>query len=332
LKKGNRIVCFSLLVSITLYASEVYAKGKLLDRIRDRIEKKRSQCTGLKEDRERMPGDYDYSLKHNGKKRTYKLHVPRSYSGRPTALILAFHGGMGSAEVMSKYYGLREKSDRQGFIVAFPNGASRLPTGKFATWNAGNCCGYAVESQSDDVGFIKAVIDDIKNKVNVNKVFATGMSNGGMLSYRLACDMSDTFSAIAAISGTDNYDECNPTKPISIMHIHSLQDSHVLYKGGCGPDCLVGGETEFVSVPKTIAKWVNINQCNKSPRRVFQNENAFCDEYSGCKSNVTVKVCTTRDGGHSWAGAKKVPNPLEKNSPSQSINATDEIWKFFKNQ
>ncbi|MFH1133278.1 MAG: PHB depolymerase family esterase [Nanoarchaeota archaeon] len=276
------------------------------------------------------PGDYRFEIAHDDSTRYYLLHVPPSIQGEPAPLVLAFHGGMGTAEMMSQYYGWKEKSDEEGFIVAFPNGASRYATGKLATWNAGGCCGYAVDSKSDDVSFVKAVIDDIKKKASISKVFSTGMSNGGMLSYRLACDLSDTFSAIAAVSGTDNYDVCNPKSPLSIMHIHSLQDRHVLYEGGCGPDCMVGGETEFVSVPDTITRWVERNHCSKTPERVFENENGYCDLYSGCTNNVKVKVCTTKDGGHSWPGTPQAPNPLEKTTPSQAISATDEIWDFFQ--
>lgn len=226
---------------------------------------------------------------------------------------------------------MKQKSDKEGFVVAFPNGASRLPSGKIATWNAGNCCGYAVESNGDDVGFVKAVIEDIKKNFNIGKIFATGMSNGGMLSHRLACEMSDTFTAIAAVAGTNNFDGCNPSKPISIMHIHGLEDQHVLFNGGCGPDCMIKSETEFTSVPDTISGWVKRNNCNKDPQRVLDKENAYCDLYTGCDNNVQVKLCVAKDGGHSWPGTEKAPNPLEKSKPSQAILATDEIWDFFKN-
>ena len=277
-------------------------------------------------------GDYDFSLQYDGSVRKYLVHIPKSYDkNKTTPLILAFHGGMGTAEIMAENYDLIPKSDKEGFIVAFPNGASKFPSGKFATWNAGNCCGYAIKSDSDDVGFVKAIIEDIKKKVNISKIFATGMSNGGMLSYRLACEMSDTFAAIAAVSGTDNYNGCNPKQPISIMHIHGLKDDHVLFYGGCGPACVVGPETEFVSVPDTISRWVNRNNCNVNPQRVVVNENTYYDLYSKCDGDVQVKLYVVEDGGHSWPGAKKAPNPLEKSASSQAISATDEIWNFFKN-
>jgi polyhydroxybutyrate depolymerase len=281
------------------------------------------------------PGDYDFSLVHDGLERKYLVHVPIAYKkSNPVPFVLAFHGGMGDDDIMAQYYGWIPKSDKEGFIIAFPNGVSRLPSGKLATWNAGNCCGYAVESNSDDVGFVKAVISDIDNKFNIDnaKIYATGMSNGGMMSYRLACEMSDTFAAIASVAGTDNYNGCNPKKPISIMHIHGLKDDHVLFYGGCGPACRVGSETEFVSVPDTISKWVDRNNCDKNPQSVVVDENAHYDLYSKCDGGTQVKVYVIKDGGHSWPGTEKAPNPLEKSMPSQAISATDEIWKFFTDQ
>ena len=275
-------------------------------------------------------GDYDYTIKVGNMDRRYLLHVPANYEQkRNNSLILAFHGGLGSAEMMSENYGWKEKSDEEGFIVAFPNGASRLPSGKLATWNAGNCCGYAAESQSADTDFVKAMISDIKSKIGIKNIFATGMSNGGMFAHRLACEMSDTFSAIAAVSGTNNFDDCNPQKPISILHIHGFKDDHVLFNGGCGPKCIVGSETQFVSVPKTIDDWVVKDGCDKTSERTELNSSAYCDLYTGCANNTQVKLCVAKDGGHSWPGTNKEPNPLEKSTPSQAINATNEIWNFF---
>lgn len=276
------------------------------------------------------PGDYRFDLPWNGTPRYYLLHVPPTYHGGQTPLILAFHGGLGSAETMAENYGWKPKADTEGFLVAFPNGASRLSSGKLATWNAGSCCGYAVESGSDDVGFTKTVIADIRTKADIGEVYAAGMSNGGMFAHRLGCEMPDTFTAIAAVAGTNNFAGCNPRKPVSVLHIHGLEDQHVLFYGGCGPECIAKSETEFVSVPDTISGWVARDNCNRTPQRVLETQNASCDLYTGCDENVTVKLCIAEDGGHSWPGAATVPNPLERSTPpSQAFSATDMIWDFF---
>ena len=278
------------------------------------------------------PGDYKHSLKQGKIERYYLLHIPQNHKeDNQTKLVLVFHGGMGNAEHMRDNYDWIEKSEKEGFIVAFPNGYSRFESGAIGTWNAGRCCGFAAKENSNDVEFVKMIIEDIQKKTSIDKIFATGMSNGGMLSHRLACEIPSVFTAVAAVAGTNNYDNCNPNKPISVMNIHGLLDDHVLYEGGCGPKCILHNETEFTSVPKTLSDWVNRNNCSNNPERVFENKNGYCDLYSECKDEVEVKLCIAKDGGHSWPGIKNSnPNILEKTNISQAFSATDLIWDFFK--
>jgi polyhydroxybutyrate depolymerase len=185
------------------------------------------------------PGDYTFSIQHDGLTRMYRVHVPRKYrAATPAPLVLAFHGGGGDMNYMAndKYYGLVSKAEAEGFIVVFPSGFSRLNSGKLATWNAGTCCAGARDRNVDDVGFVRAIIGNVTRQLDIdrNRIYATGMSNGGMMTYRLACEMADTFKGIAAVAGTDNTTSCMPVAPISILHIHARNDDHVLYNGGAG--------------------------------------------------------------------------------------------------
>jgi len=318
-------------ISQSLCAQETW-RDKLKERFKQRFEGKQDSI-GIS-----SPGDYDFSLQHDGLSRTYKVHVPASYiKSVPSFLILAFHGGGGSSKIMAndEYYGLISKSNKEGFIVAFPNGVSQLRSGKFATWNAGNCCGYARDKHVDDVGFVRKVIADMETKFNVdpNRIYAIGMSNGGMFSYKLACDLTDKFKAIASVAGTDNCDQCRPSKPISIMHIHAKDDDHVLFNGGYGVKAFKDPSkvTDFTSVPETISRWVKRNNCNVIPKRVMEKEGVYCDLYTGCDGNVQIKLCVTETGGHSWSGRTKIPR-ANATTPSQAISANDEIWDFFKAQ
>lgn len=114
-----------------------------------------------------------------------------------------------------------------------------------------------MKQEVDDVGFIRALAKKLKTEYRVEKYFAIGMSNGGLMSYRLACEASDVFSAIGSVAGTDNTIDCTPSRAIPVMHIHALDDQNVLYNGGCGPACQgKNWATEFTSVPDTITKWV----------------------------------------------------------------------------
>ena len=278
------------------------------------------------------PGDYTFSIVHDGRTRLYRVHVPQKYSAATAApLLMAFHGGGGDMEYMAsdKAYGLISKSEAEGFVVVFPNGISKLNSGKFATWNAGTCCGNARDQNVDDVGFVKQIIGNLTRQLNIdrNQIYATGMSNGGMMTYRLACEMSDTFKAIASVAGTDNTMSCTPKAPISILHIHARDDDHVLYNGGAGkPFRDMSKVSDFTSVPATISKWVKLDHCNPRPQRVLDTPGAYCDKYSQCRDNVAVQLCVTETGGHSWPGGTKIRGG---EPASQAISADDVMWAFF---
>lgn len=276
------------------------------------------------------PGEYERSIESG---RKYLLHIPLSYDAtRPTPLLLFFHGGGGHMEQAAKAYGWAEKSEKEGFILAFPNGSSRLPRQRLATWNAGECCGYARDKKIDDVRFVKKVIADIERQANVDKgkIFAVGMSNGGMLAHRMACEMADTLRAVASVAGTDNTNYCAPSRPISVMHIHSRDDTHVLFYGGAGKDAFRDKSkvTEFTSVPETINRWIVRNNTEKTPRRIMDVPGAYADLYTSKQNPVQIELVVTDKGGHSWPGGK---NTRGKKT-SQAIVAKDIIWEFFMRQ
>ncbi|MEK6668393.1 MAG: PHB depolymerase family esterase [Pseudomonadota bacterium] len=275
------------------------------------------------------PGDREFTLQHGGLTRHYRVHVPPSHKPeQATALVLAFHGGGGNMDVQAndRYYGQISKADQLGYVVVFPNGYSRLPGGKLATWNAGACCGAARDKGIDDVGFVRALLAQLKQQLNVDpaRVFATGISNGGMMSYRLACEMTDSFTAIAAVAGTDNTLNCTPSRPVSVLHIHARDDERVLFNGGAGSQA--SQMTNFVAVPKNMAKWAALNGCQPEPERVLEVPGAYCEAYSGCRGGAQVKLCVTETGGHSWPGGRK---PLGGAQGSTAISATELIGDFF---
>lgn len=279
-------------------------------------------------------GSHSFYLSHGGIKRQYLVHLPTRYDpASPTPLVLALHGGGGHAAHMAddENYGLGKKADQAGFIVVFPNGYSQLPGGRFATWNAGACCGDARDRQIDDVGFLRAVVAAVKAQVNVDpaRVFATGMSNGGMMSHRLACEAPDLFRAVAAVAGTDATSTCQPARPVSVLHIHARDDTHVLFNGGAGPNAFrdPAKVMDFVAVPETISRWVKRNQCQPTPQRSAARPGAYCDTYAGCAGGVSVQLCVTENGGHSWPGAPSVRRG--KPGASTALDANDVIWDFF---
>ena len=279
----------------------------------------------------KKPGDYTYTIQHDGLTRMYQVHVPSSIDpAKPAPLLFALHGGGGSMDhhANDAHYGHITKSDREGFVVVFPNGFSKLASGKFATWNAGNCCGGARDGNVDDVGFIRQIVADVTRQMNIDRkrIYATGMSNGALMSYRLACEMSDVFKAIAPVAGTDNTRSCDPKHPVSILHIHARNDTHVLYTGGAGPNARDKSiVTDFTSVHDTVSKWLRLNGCTATPQRILEKDGAYCDVYTACQGKAEVQLCLTETGGHSWPGAQKT-----RGEPaSQAISANDVMWEFF---
>lgn len=178
----------------------------------------------------RAPGDYRFSFVHDGVTREYLVHVPKSYRGTATPMLVALHGGGGDADFQAddSKYKLISKSEETGFIAVFPNGYSPMPSGILATWNAGTCCGAAQKNNVDDVGFIRAVIARVEQQANIDsrRIFAAGMSNGAMMSWRLACEAPE-IRAIAAVDGTDNTASCHPAHPVAAIQFHALDDDHV---------------------------------------------------------------------------------------------------------
>lgn len=272
------------------------------------------------------------SVQFKNQIRYYTVHVPKSYDGKKNVpLFLFLHGGGGSMRLQSsdKFYQTISKSEKAGFIAVFPNGFSKLASGEFATWNAGLCCGDARDEASDDVGFIRKIIQDLTNefKIDPKKIISAGMSNGAMMSYRLACELTDFISGVGAVAGTDNTVDCKPSKPISILHIHAEDDSHVLFGGGAGKNAFRDKSkiNHFLSVNDTIKKWVSLNQCHTTPKRIMEIDGAYCDLYSGCKEDVKVQLCVTKTGGHSWPGGV---HPRGKNVTFKGFSATDLILSF----
>lgn len=304
-------------------------RGSVRQRLVERLQQKRAPSDSNPTQIAR-PGTYRFQFSHGGLSREYMVHVPARRAPGPTPVLLALHGGGGNMEYQAKNYGLIEKSEQAGFIAVFPNGYSRLPGGKFATWNAGKCCGQARDRNIDDVGFLNEVIRRVQLQVRADpkRVFVTGMSNGGLMAYRLACETPQSIRAIAPVAGTDNTAACNPARPVPVIHFHARDDTHVLFNGGAGKDAFRRRDvvTEFTSVPATIAKWVAINRAQAIPKRVLTVPGANCDLHAAGSRGAPVQLCVTDTGGHSWPG---VPSKRAGKEPSMAISANDLMWNFF---
>jgi polyhydroxybutyrate depolymerase len=272
------------------------------------------------------PGDHDVQLVFAGRDRSYTLHVPSGLDPeRPLALVLAFHGGLGTAAYMPALTGFSRKADREGFLVAYPNGSGALEDRLF-TWNGGTCCGYSSRENVDDVGFVRAVIDEIAAHfpVDPRRIYATGISNGGILSYRLACEMGDRIAAIGSVAGTQNLPACAPSAAVAVVHIHGTADQHLPFEGGVGSKSLAG--VEFASVAESIDFWRNADRC-PGEARVEVSGSVTHTTYSPCAAGTAVELYAIEGGGHAWPGG--IAAWQGGDPPPMELIATDVLWSFF---
>lgn len=258
-------------------------------------------------------GDSTRALTVAGAERTYLLHIPPGLDmDHPVPVVFVLHGYDPETHFavsdIQNISGFNDIADKNGFLVVYPYGTS-------GTWNAGTCCGIAVQNNVDDTAFIRQMLSDLGTitRLNPKRIYATGFTFGAMLSYRLACEMSDTFAAIAPLAGVLVYSPCQPQGPVSVLHIHGLKDIAVPFAGGLG--ILASGKIEFPSVEKSIATWVKLDGCNPTPQ-VEKKDMVTHTVYSSCQSGTAVELYTHDALGDSW--------------PSQYVfPAAQTIWDFF---
>jgi polyhydroxybutyrate depolymerase len=265
------------------------------------------------------------------------VYIPRGYdAARPTPVVVVFHGGGGNPETMVNFSGLNDKADEAVFIVAYPYGTGRLPN-RLLTFNGGNCCGYAMDNNIDDVGFTRAMLDDLASVANVdaNRVYATGMSNGGIMAYRVASELADRFAAIAPVGGPMGTETCKPSRPVAVMHFHGTADAQAPFNGGQGKgNALTNVRPVFLSVQHSLDQWIKANGCAQPPE-VVQLPDAAADgmtvtrkTWGGGKDGTEVVLIEITGGGHTWPGREP---PLEMLGPStKDISANDLMWEFFQ--
>lgn len=259
----------------------------------------------------------DETLWHDGLEREYLLYIPDSYNPEyPTPLVLSFHGFNSSAQVNYYYTGFHNIADTAGFILIHPQGT--LYQG-MAHWNVG---GFASGSTVDDVGFTNALIDTVSATYNIDqsRVFSVGMSNGGYMSFLLACQLSNRIAAAASVTGSmtnETYAECNPQHPTPIMQIHGTADGVVPY----------GGNPSWtLSIDEVLAYWVGYNNCDTTPivtslPDIDPNDGSTVEHYYFGDGDhcVAVEHYKVLEGGHDWPGA----------FGNMDIDAGIEAWKFF---
>jgi polyhydroxybutyrate depolymerase len=273
-----------------------------------------------------------YTLNVNHLARTFLVHVPQGIKpGQKAPLVIALHGGATNASTMERFSGLSETAKKYGFVVVYPNGTGRLQ--RMLTWNSGNCCGYAQKQNIDDVAFIRDMIGYLTSRFNIDpsRVYATGISNGAMMAYRLAVEIPDKIAAVAAVSGTLNVDPDLVRAPMPILHFHGTEDQYVPFGGGHGPRSLE--KNMHTSVMDTIKVWVTANDTittpivEELPDRYEDGTRIVRYTYKPKHDDDNIILYKIIGGGHTWPGRPHMK--LILGTTTKEISANDIMWKFF---
>lgn len=296
-----------------------------------------SACAAFPQTQELGEGrDATHELEHGGRTRRYHVHVPpRGAVEDALPVMLVFHGGGGHGEQVAKSTGFSALADREGFIVVYPDGTGLLAH-RLLTWNCGGLPCYASEQKVDDVGFVRALLVDLaeRERIDPTRVYATGMSNGGMMVHRLARECPDLLAAVAPVAGAMNWTEASPKLPMPILIVHGREDQHVLFEGG-KPKEAVGraGERVDASVADALAYYRARNGQTGEPQRtkVGAVETTRWEQPAREGETAAPVVLVAIDGeGHTWPGSAR--GRLRADAPTKEFSATEEIWMFCRAQ
>ena len=259
------------------------------------------------------------SFVHDGLERFYLIYKPQSLNQEDAPVLFALHGYGSSAAFHKSYTGYEDYADNEKFIVVYPQGykLESVLVNSSSHWNVG---AWTTASEIDDIGFIDTIIDLVVNKeqVDENRIYSSGMSNGGFMSYHLACNLSEKIAAIASVTGSmskETLADCAPSHSTAILQIHGLQDLVVPYFGF--------GDLGMEPIDDVLAYWANFNDCNLEKLVAvadYFNEKGSIDfiNYEFCMNNVDVKLIRIPSMDHTW--------PTLNNF---NISASEEVWNFL---
>jgi polyhydroxybutyrate depolymerase len=256
--------------------------------------------------------------------RVYKVHVPTSYTGNgPVALLLDIHGGLNFSDMQRSISGQLAQSDKRGFIAVWPQGID-------GSWNANGCCMLAYHLGVDDVGFLKAVIATLKERANINKnkVYVTGLSNGGGMSHRMACEAADVVMAAAPMSNPLQTDQCHPSRPVTVVAFAGTADLQVPYDGGplVYPTVTIGVPLGWQGARQSLAAWKLINGCSSVLTQTQLAEGSRDETYLSCSGGVKTGLVSIADGAHDLYNGDALHQIMFVH-PNYAVDVSDYVWE-----
>lgn len=254
------------------------------------------------------------TLHSGGHERHFLLRLPPDVDAhKPLPLVFNFHGWLENARQQEIFTFMTAEAAKRGMAVVYPQGWGW-------SWNAGTCCGRAHVEQIDDIGFVKDLVKELESQlcIDENRVYSTGMSNGAIFSYKLACELSDTFAAIAPVDGAEDVPACTPTRPVPVLAFNGKWD-HLVWFGG-------GGFGGFPAVEECSARWAKRNGCTTAHKVVYEQGEATCIAAQGCAPGADVTFCSVEHGGHTWPGGAYFPILGHTTS---DLDATPSMLDFF---
>lgn len=284
------------------------------------------------------PGGTPNSIRFEGVERSYTLYEPSGvYEKSSFPLIIVLHGGGGTAKGMIRITegGFNHIAEREGAYVVYPEGVRRH-------WNEGRKLplSYAHRANINDVGFIETLVKklSVEFPIDPTQIFVTGMSNGGLMAYRLACARPDLFAAIAPVNASipkDLLDSCEAAAGTGLLVVNGTHDPQMPYEGGTISVFGVA-RGEVISTRATVDHWLTWNECPVHSKKKMLPNVSRRDEttvtsylYSGCQTGVHVALYRVEGGGHTWPGGRQYLREDRIGKTSRDINACEEIWRFF---
>ncbi len=271
------------------------------------------------------PDDRQATFDFGGRPRTYTVHVP---PGHPTGLVLNLHGGGSTGVGQERLTHFDAVADANGWVVAYPDGVDE-------NWADGRGASEPDRLGIDDVGFLTALADKLRSQygIDATHVFATGMSNGGFMANRLACDRADVFAAIALVSGTLGTSvPCTPSQPVAVLEVHGTADPIVPFGGGTMRGR--GGVSDIVSAPAMVDRWRAADGCagSPSPETIPGNgDGTVVHRFTSapCAAGTAVVFYQVDNGGHTWPGGPQYLPKAIIGPTTHAFAASETIGQFF---